>query len=169
MGQKSDIFSKHAYWAAGSKANEQLQHSFSHYWNQRKSHRVLLSDGLLKHPWDTPLEILWKCTKIMDLWASRCPFHFPSSSRHHKHYIWVFNSINLHDCRYSDEWEFVRFFDVFDALWLTSDVESQGHLCSLPCFFLLFYILKCPSENTSSIEASFIISVIFLLFFSYPR
>ncbi len=136
---KSNIFLKTPHWAASAKVNEQLQHSFSNYWNQQKSHRVPWSDRQQWHAWNTSRD---------NGRASRHLFHLPSSGRYHKHYIRVLNSKNLHDCLYTDEWEFVRHLDVFDALWWTSDVGSQVHLCSKPCFFLFCYILKSLPDNT---------------------
>ncbi len=57
-----------------------------------------------------------------------------------KHNIWVLNSIKLHDSLYTNEWEFVRYLHVIDALWLAINVEAQGH----PFSISLFHVVKHP-------------------------
>ncbi len=66
----------------------------------------------------------------------------------------MLNSIKQYDSLYTNEWDFVRYLHVINALWLVTNVEAQGHPFKISVyhvikkfFCLLFDTLYTPAKH----------------------
>ncbi len=138
--------------STGRQTNQQGQHgqagSRNVLWqHQRRRQGVEMCGSLKISPWQKSIwhksgQIRMVCLgsskkwKTLQKWLAR--INVCTCRRIPKHNIWELNSIKLHDSLYTNEWEFVRYLHVIDALWLATNVEAQGH----PFYILLYHVEK---------------------------